>query len=168
MTIEASPKLKNSQILENLTPKLEHFLPSKQKDMEQLLLNYYQLFPDVPGCTTCIYHVGTARPCKQHPYRVNPIKALHLKAEIDYMLQNKVIEPSSSNWSSPCILVPKPDGTYRFCTDFWKLNAVTKADYFPLPRIEDCIDKIGRAKYVTTLNLLKWYWQVPLTDRATP
>ena len=169
MTIEASPKLKNSQILKNLTPKLEHLPPSKQKDMEQLLLTYYQLFPDVPGCTTCTYHdvdVGTARPCKQHPYRVNPIKAQHLKAEIDYMLQNKIIEPSSSDWSSPCILVPKPDGTYRFCTDFRKLNAVTKADSFPLPRIEDCIDKVGRAKYVTTLDLLKGYWQVPLTGRA--
>ena len=112
MTIEASPKLKNSQILENLIPKLKHLLPSKQKDMEQLLLTYYQLFPDVPGCTTCAYHdvdVRTARRCKQHPYRVNPIKAQHLKAEIDYMLQNKIIEPSYSNWSSPCILVPKPD-----------------------------------------------------------
>ena len=60
---KTSPKLKNSQILKNLTPKLEHLLPSKQKDMEQLLLTYYQLFPDVPGCTTCTYHdvdVGTA------------------------------------------------------------------------------------------------------------
>ena len=89
MTIEASPKLKNSQILKSLTPKLEHLLPSKQRDMEQLLLTYYKPFPDVPGCTTCTYHdvdVGTARHCKQHLYRVNPIKAQHLKAEIDYML----------------------------------------------------------------------------------
>ena len=82
------------------------------------------------------------------------------------MLQNKIIEPSSSNWSSPCILVPKPDGTYRFCTDFRRLNEITMADSFPLPRIEDCIDKIGRAKYVTTLDLLKGYWQVPLTISA--
>ena len=79
------------------------------------------------------------------------------------MLQNKIIEPSSSNWSIPCILVPKPDGTYQFCTDFRRLNEVTKADSFPLPRIEGCIDKIGRAKYMTTLDLLKGYWQVPLT-----
>ena len=170
-TIEASPKLMNSQILQNLTPKLEHLPPSKQKDIEQLLLTFYQLFPDVPGCTYHDVDVGTARPCKQHPYRVNPVKAQHLKKEIDYMLRNKVIEPSSSSWSSPCILVPKSDGTYRFCTyrfctDFRKLNAVTKADSFPLPRIEDCIDKIGRAKYVTTLDLLKGYWQVLLTDRA--
>ena len=169
MNIEASPKLNNSQILKNLTPILEHLLPSKQKGTEQLLLTYYQLFPDIPGCTTCTYHdvdVGTGRPCKQHPYRVNPIKAQHLKAEIDYILQNKIIESCHSNWSSPCILVPKPGETYCFCTDFRKLNAVTKAGSFPLLRIEDCIDKIGRAKYVTTLDLLKGYWQVPLTNRA--
>ena len=96
MTIKASPKQKNSQIHENLTPKLAHLLPRKQKDMEQLLSTYYQLFPHVPGCTTHDVDVGTARPCKQHPYRVNPIKVQHLKAEIN-MLQNKIIEPSRSN-----------------------------------------------------------------------
>ena len=47
-----------------------------------------------------------------------------------------------------------------------KLNTVTKTDSFPLPRIEDCIDRVGKAKYVTTLDLLKGYWQVPLTERA--
>ena len=62
-----------------------------------------------------------------------------------YMLENKIIEPSSSQWSSPCVLVPKPDGSYRFCTDFCRLNAVTKTDSFPLPRIDDCIDRIGHA-----------------------
>ena len=58
------------------------------------------------------------------------------------MLQN-IIEPSSSDWSSPCLLLPKPDGSYRLCTDFWRLNAVTKTDLFPIPRIDDCIDKIS-------------------------
>jgi len=56
----------------------------------------------VPGCTNCVYHdvdVGTALPCKQHPYRVNPIKMEYLKTEIDYMLENKIIEPSPSDWS---------------------------------------------------------------------
>ena len=82
------------------------------------------------------------------------------------MLENNIIEPSQSEWSSPCILVPKPDGTFRFCTDFRKLNAVTKADSYPLPRVDDCIDHIGKAKYVTTFDLLKGYWQIPLTERA--
>lgn len=50
--------------------------------------------------------------------------------------------------------------------DFCRLNSLTKTDSFPLPRIEDCIDRIGRAKYVTKFDLLKGYWQIPLTDRA--
>ena len=82
------------------------------------------------------------------------------------MLENGLIEPSNSEWSSPCILVPKPDGSFRFCTDFRKLNAVTKRDSFPIPRIDDCIDKIGHAKFVSKLDLIKYFWQVPLTERA--
>ena len=76
------------------------------------------------------------------------------------------IEPSESNYSSPCILVPKSNGTYRMCTDYRKVNSVTKTDSFPIPRIDDCIDKVGNSKYVTKFDLLKGFWQVPLTDRA--
>ena len=80
------------------------------------------------------------------------------------MLENDLIEPSNSEWSSPCILVPKPDGSFRFCTDFRKLNAVTRSDSFPTPRIDDCINKIGHAKFASKLDLLKGFWQVPLTE----
>ena len=52
------------------------------------------------------------------------------------------------------------------CTDYRKVNSVTKTDSFPIPRIDDCIDKVGNSKYVTNFNLLKGFWQVPLTDRA--
>ena len=87
-----------------------------------------------------------------------------LDKEIQYMLQNDIIEESQSNWSSPCILVPKHDGGFRFCTDFRKVNDKTKSDSFPLPRIADCIDQIGNAKFVSTFDMLKGYWQVPLTQ----
>ncbi|GAA6107053.1 uncharacterized protein LOC113047065 isoform X1 [Tachysurus ichikawai] len=90
-----------------------------------------------------------------------------MKAEVEYMLKYGFAVPSQSPWSSPCLLVPKPDSTYRFCTDFRKVNKVTKADSFPLPRMEDCVDRVGNAKYVTKLYLLKGYWQVPLTQRAS-
>jgi hypothetical protein len=82
------------------------------------------------------------------------------------MLENDIIERCYSDWSSPCILVPKPDGSYRFCTDFRKVNQVTKTDTYPIPRIDDCIDKIGQAKFVSKFDLLKGYWGVPLTERA--
>ena len=110
--------------------------------------------------------VGDALPIKQHPYRLNPLKLQNMRKEIQYMLENDIIEPSNSDWSSPCILVPKPDGTYRLCTDFTKVNSFTKTDSYPIPRIDDCIDKIGIAKFFSKVDLLKGYWQVPLTERA--
>ena len=82
------------------------------------------------------------------------------------MLKNDLIERSYSAWSSPCILVPKTDKTFRFCTDFRKVNALTKPDSYSLPRIEDCIDRIGYSKYVSKFDMLNGYWQVPLSGRA--
>ena len=63
--------------------------------------------------------------------------------------------------------MPKGDGNSRFCMDLWKVNSITKTDSYPIiPRVEDCIDRIGSAKYVNKFDLLKGYWQVPLTPRA--
>ena len=76
-------------------------------------------------------------------------------------------KPISSPWSSPCILIPKPDGTFRFSTDYRRLTAVTVPNSFPLPRIDDCVDTIGAAAFISKLYLLKGYWQVPLTSRAS-
>ena len=82
------------------------------------------------------------------------------------MLAHDIIELSQSAWSSPCLLVPKGDRSDRFCTDFRKVNLVTKSDSFLIPRVEDCIDHIGHSKCVTKLDLLKGYWQVPLSNKA--
>lgn len=84
-----------------------------------------------------------------------------------YLLENGLAKPSHSPWSSPRLLAPNSDGTPLFCTDFHKVNAVTVPDSFPLPRIEDCIDCIGPTVVITKLDLLKGYWQVPLTPRAS-
>jgi len=110
--------------------------------------------------------VDDSRHIKQHPYRINPVKLEAMKKEIDYMLSNGIIEQSQSEWSSPCLLVAKGDGGYRFCTDFRKVNLVTKADSYPIPRVEDCIDKVGSSQFVSKFDLLKGYWQVPLAPRA--
>jgi len=118
----------------------------------------------VPGKTTVVVDVGDTPPIKQHPYRVNPVK-LKIRNEIDYMLKNGIIEPSQSQWSSPCVLVPKLDGMHRFCTDFHKINGVSKTDSYPNPWMGDCIDKIGHARYVSK-SYLKGYWQVPLAKQA--
>ena len=81
-----------------------------------LILEYEHLFPDIPKSIDQIYHdvdIEGSKPIKQHPYRMNPMKLQYLREENLYLLDNDFIEPSQSDWSSPCILVLKPDGTFR-------------------------------------------------------
>ena len=167
--MDQNVRLKNSEILGNIGMKKGHLTDYQREEVSYLVDEYRKIFPDVPSKTNAAYHdviIGDVSPIKQHPYRLNPIKLESLRSEVQYMLENDIIEHSSSDWSSPCILVPKPDGTYRLCTDYRKVNAVTKTDSYPIPRIDDCIDKIGSAMFVSKFDLLKGYWQVPLTEKA--
>ena len=82
------------------------------------------------------------------------------------MLENKLIRPSNSPWSSPVVLVDKGHRQFRLCFDYRKLNSVTKTDSYPIPRVDDCIDQVGSAKFISKFDMLKGYWQVGLTDRA--
>ena len=162
-------RLKNSEFLGNLKKMLFHLADSKRAELSELMQKYLCLFGDTPSRTDWVEHdidVQDAQPIKQRFYRMSPHKSKHLDVEIAYMLENNIARPSTSSWASPCILVPKPDKTSRFCTDFRKVNSVTVSDSFPLPRMDDCIDQVGSAKFVSKLDLLKGYWQVPLSKRA--
>uniref|UniRef100_A0A9J8CV35 Gypsy retrotransposon integrase-like protein 1 n=1 Tax=Cyprinus carpio carpio TaxID=630221 RepID=A0A9J8CV35_CYPCA len=165
----ARSRLPNSEILAKLDFHLSYLNLSERSDVIQLIYQYSALFSDVPSCTNVLEHdidVGQVNPIKQHPYRVNPVKRQLLRKEVEYMLEHNIAEPTCSAWSSPCLLVEKHDGSFRFCTDFRKVNAITKPDSFPLPRLDDCIDQVGSASFVSKLDLLKGYWQVPLSQRA--
>ncbi len=162
-------RLKNSQTLQNLEVLVDHLDSEKRGELVALIRNYPVLFSDTPSKTHLIEHdidIGDAKPIKQRFYRVSEEKRLQLETEVQYMLDNGIAEPCCSNWASPCLLVKKSDSTFRPCTDYRKVNNVTKADLYPLPRMEDCIDQVGSAKYVSKFDLLKGYWQVPLTKRA--
>lgn len=125
------------------------------------------MFNDVPSCTNVLQHdidVSSVAPIKQHAYCCPVGKREIMKREAEYLLENGLSRPSRSPWSSPCLLAVKSDGTPRFCTDFQKVNTVTIPDSFPLPRMEDCIDSIGPTMFVTKIDLLKGYWQVPVPE----
>ena len=89
-----------------------------------------------------------------------PPHTIHPPHQIATILEESVIQPSNSPWASPVVLVRKKDGTLRFCVDYRGLNSVTKLDQFPLPRIDDLLDQLGKSRYFTTLDLASRYWQI--------
>ena len=103
-----------------------------------------------------------ARPQYSQPYRAGPHARQVIQNTIDEMLAQDIIEPARSEWAAPVVLAPKPDGTLRFCVDYRKLNAVTVKDRYPLPRMEDCLDSLGDAKFFSTLDCNWGFWQIPL------
>ena len=109
---QQTPRLTNSKMLLNLSSLLSHLEQEHASSIVSLVADFKCLFGDVPTCTTVLEHdidVAGAVPIKQHPYRVNHVKRSVMKQEVAYLLENGLARPSSSPWSSPCILVPKPD-----------------------------------------------------------
>ena len=82
------------------------------------------------------------------------------------MLETGVIEPSTSEWASPVCLVKKKDGSFRFCIDYRRVNAVSRNDAYPMPDMQDALDRLQGSCYFASLDLLSGYWQIGQTDRA--
>ena len=143
-------------------------LDTEQREQLEVLLQKYQdVFKSKPGKTKAIkhfIHTADSRPVKQRPYRLPHAYWEEVKQELREMLAEGVIEPSQSDWASPIVLVRKKDGSIRLCVDYRKLNAQSRTDAYPMPRIEDILDRVGKAKIITTLDLARGYWQVPVAD----
>ncbi|XP_043285560.1 uncharacterized protein [Venturia canescens] len=123
--------------------------------------------PEKPGCTSLTEHhidVGGHAAIKQRYYAVSPAieKAVH--EAVTQMLNDEIIEPSSSDWSSPIVMVKKANGKLRFCLDFRKVNSVTKKDAYPIPLMNSILDRLRQANYITTLDLSQAYSQIPLAE----
>ena len=103
---------------------------------------------------------GDSVPIKQAARRI----PFALRKTVDNMVQNMLeqglIKPSSSPWSSPVVFVEKKDGSKRFCVDYRRLNSLTKMDVFLLPRVDDTLDSLSKSQYFTTLDLASGFWQV--------
>ena len=78
------------------------------------------------------------------------------------MEEMDIIKPFRSEWTSPVVLVSKHDGTVSFCVDYCRLNGVSRFDAYPMPQTEDIIDKLGKGNYISTLDLTRGYWHIPI------
>ena len=147
--------------LDNSDLNMEHTLISQNRDAFAVSMQNL-------GKTDLHYHridTGNARPVAQRFYRTSPKMRQEMENQIKELLENGLIEPSTSEWRSPVVMLKKPgDAGYRFAIDYRKVNAVSERTSFPLPRLDDVWDAIGDAKacYFTVLDMTSGFWQVPL------
>ncbi|GFW18231.1 hypothetical protein TNCV_4007701 [Trichonephila clavipes] len=106
---------------------------------------------------------GDHAPINQRAYRVSPTERRIIHEEVQKMLDEGIVQPSESPWSSPIVLVRKKTGSWRFCVDYRKLNSATKKKTFiPLPRIDDTLDCLKGAMFFSSMDLRSGYWQIEI------
>ena len=150
----------------------EQQLKSTQtRQLNTVLETYKEVLSKEPGTTSLVkfdIDTGKADPIYQHPYNIPMTMKAKVDKELDWLLERKFIRPSSSPWASPMVTVKKPDGSARLCVDFRKINGLTRQTPFYMPRVEEVLEGVGRAHFISKLDLSKGYYQVQLAEQAIP
>ncbi|GFW32048.1 retrovirus-related Pol polyprotein from transposon 297 [Trichonephila clavipes] len=149
---------------------LNKHLHDKQMDrLRELLNKYSKCFSNNPGLTNLVEHeiqLVSDQRVRTKPYRMSHRQNEILKNEINRMLKLGIIEVGESDYMSPMILVEIAGKEPRPCIDYRKLNGIIRTEYFPLPNIEERVEKVSAAKFITVFDLSKGYWQIPLSKTA--
>ena len=148
---------------------LSHLTDDKRAQIKDILDQYSDLFCDTPGRTSVVKHSITLKenvaPIRKRPYRMNPKQQDLLRKEINQMLHDNIIRETESEWASPVILVNR-ENKVRCCVDYRDLNSISICPVSILPRVDDLIDRIGRAQYLSKIDCSKGFWQIPLDKHA--
>ena len=100
---------------------------------------------------------------------LNPEQMEAAKEEFKKMVENGVLVPSISPWGAPIVMVKKPGGRgWRMCLDYRAGNELAVKQHYPLPKVQDTFDKIGKAKFFASLDCLKAFWQIPNSKGTQP
>ena len=145
--------------------------PMIRKQVKELIYNYQDIFStSAPGETDLIelslkLKEGT-EPIRQKVRPLNPAMEKNLEEQIDQWLAQGVIEPSSSPWSSPLVPVKKKDGTVRWAVDFRRVNNCLEQDSYPLPRIQQLLEKAGGHMVYSALDATQAYFNVRISEKS--
>ena len=147
------------------------YLESEEEtELISLIKEFSDIFDGRLGLVKSTKHqidlIPGAKPVLLRPYRRSPKERAAEAKCIKEMLDMEVIEPTSSPWGFPNVLIMKNDGRYRITTNFKKLNALTVKDAYPLPRIDDALDLLGGSKYFTVVDANCGFFQVLMDDSA--
>ena len=146
----------------------ENLIP---EPIETVLNNYKDVFLDnLPGLPTRrpVDHTIELEPGKTPPfgplYKMSYPKLDELKKQIQEFLDQGIIRPSHSPYGAPILFVKKKEGTLRMCVDYKALNKITIKNRYPLPRIEELLDRLQGAKYFSKIDLRSGYHQIQVAD----
>ncbi len=143
----------------------------QQRQLEATLEKFPSVFADKPGLTNAATHsirLVSPTPVWTSQYTVPISYQETFRKELQSLLDLGIIEPSFSSWSSSPLPVRKKDGGIRIVVDFRKLNAITEPEPFMMPTVDHVIAQLGTAKFLSKLDLLKGFHQVPLTEEPKP
>lgn len=130
-----------------------------------MILDFLDIFREKPGrAKGTVHSIRTPEGCVIRDYwrQVPQHFWKTVKQEITWKLELDTVEESRSPWKSPVVVEPEPDGTIRVSVGFRKVNEVAAFDAFPMPQVEEMLEKTSQAKYISTLDLMKGYWQIPM------
>ncbi|XP_066160673.1 uncharacterized protein [Oryza sativa Japonica Group] len=140
-------------------------------EIVQPILNEFQeIFSEpteLPPKRNCDHHIPLvegAKPVNLRPYRYKPALKDEIERQVAEMLRSGVIQPSSSPFSSPALLVKKKDGTWRLCIDYRQLNDVTVKSKYPVPVIDELLDELAGSKWFSKLDLRAGYHQIRMAE----
>jgi hypothetical protein len=151
-----------------------YLTPGEQDQLRELIKRNREVF------ALNLQELGHARgpPCRIHlkegstpvrkpPYKASPKVQEQIDQEIKKMLDAGIISHSDSEFSSPLVVVQKPDSSIRLCTDYRALNEISLEDAYPLPPVGYMLDLLGTVKprYISILDLASGYYQIPIDPR---
>ena len=124
--------------------------------------------PGLTHMTEFSMDTGDHPPIFQRAYSTPTSLRDSIDKEIEWLLSKEYIRPSKSPWASPMVTVRKPDGSARLCVDFKAINRVTQAAPFYMPRVEEVLESVGKARCISKIDLTKGYYQVPMSQEDIP
>jgi len=138
-------------------------------EVKSLLKEYSDIFTDVPKITHLAKHkvdLTQKEPVQSKiyptPYKMDEVTS----NEIDDMLAKGITERSEAAYTSPLVLVKKPDGTYRTCLNFKEFNKITVFDPEPMMSADDIFPKLAGSRFYSTFDFCKGYWHIPMEENS--
>lgn len=141
-----------------------HVLRSVQEEFQDVFEPITSCPPPRSGVEHTIRLQPGANPPFRRPYRLSWFEEEELHKQIQELLAKGMIEPSASPYGAPVLFVQKKDGSLRMCLDYRALNKLTVRDRYPLPRIDDLLDKLHGCTVFSSLDLQAGYHQIRISE----